>query len=74
MQKFTSIELLEICKKAGDIFLHDDLPIGLDGLVQSPEEYVGTLSSTSGLPHVMVRRNMEKIHHALSHMSTILNG
>ena len=72
--KFTSIELLEICKKAGDIFLHDDLPIGLDGLVQSPEEYVGTLSSTSGLPHVMVRRNMEKIHHALSHMSTILNG
>ena len=74
LQKFTSIELLEICKKAGDIFLHDDLPIGLDGLVQSPEEYVGTLSSTSGLPHVMVRRNMEKIHHALSHMSTILNG
>ena len=32
------------------------------------------LSSTSGLPHVMVRRNMEKIHYALTNMKTVLNG
>src|SRR5207237_2557479 len=28
----------------------------------------------SGLPQVMIRRNMEKIHHALVNMPTILNG
>jgi acyl-CoA reductase-like NAD-dependent aldehyde dehydrogenase len=35
---------------------------------------VRTLSSTSGLPHVMVRRNMAKIHYALTHLAEILNG
>ena len=35
---------------------------------------MATLSRTSGLPHVMVRRNMGKIHHALTHMATVLNG
>ncbi|MEK9772820.1 MAG: aldehyde dehydrogenase family protein [Opitutae bacterium] len=74
LQAFTTSELLDICQRAGDAFLRDDLPIGQDGAAQSPQEYVETLSSTSGLPHVMVRRNMEKIHYALSHMSTILNG
>ena len=33
-----------------------------------------TLSATSGLPHVMVRRNMAKIHQALARMKTVLNG
>src|SRR5262249_11773744 len=30
--------------------------------------------ATSGLPHVMIRRNMDKIHAALSGMKGILNG
>src|SRR5204862_2865750 len=33
-----------------------------------------TLGQTSGLPHVMVRRNMAKVHHALTHLGEILNG
>ena len=33
-----------------------------------------TLSATSGLPHVMVRRNMAKIHDALANMRPMLNG
>ena len=32
------------------------------------------IRSTSGLPHVMVRRNMVKIHFALTIMRTVLNG
>src|SRR6185503_4899850 len=44
------------------------------GHTQSPQQYIETLSSTSGLPHVMVRRNMEKIHLALTNMKTVLNG
>jgi len=74
MQKFSTIELIEICRKAGDVFMHETLPLGDDGIQQSPTDYLETLSSTSGLPHNMVRKNMEKIHYALCNMKTILNG
>ena len=65
---------LEICRKAGEAFLHETLPLGDDGIQQTPTDYLETLSSTSGLPHNMVRKNMEKIHYALCNMKTILNG
>ena len=74
LQKFSTAELLEISRQAGEFFLHEELPVGKAGELQSPQEYLETLSSTSGLPHIMVSRNMEKIHHALTHMDTILNG
>jgi acyl-CoA reductase-like NAD-dependent aldehyde dehydrogenase len=74
LQKFTTAELIKICQKAGDLFLHEDLPLGEGEHLQSAKEYLETLSSTSGLPHVMVRKNMEKIHYALCNMDVILNG
>ncbi len=74
LKKFTVAQLIEICAKAGEHFLNGTLPLGDRGHTQSAAQYVETLSSTSGLPHVMVRRNMTKIHHALTHMKTILNG
>jgi acyl-CoA reductase-like NAD-dependent aldehyde dehydrogenase len=74
LKKLTAAELIEICAKAGEIFLNGTLPIGDKGTSQSPSQYVETLSATSGLPHVMVRRNMAKIHGALTQMKTILNG
>src|SRR5258706_3769489 len=66
--------LIEITSKAGDLFLKGTLPLGDKGQTQSPQEYIETLSATSGLPHVMVRRNMAKIHDALTHMRSILAG
>ena len=74
LQSFSTAQLIEICKKAGDAFLNRNLPLGESGIQQSPIDYVETLSSTSGLPHIMVRKNMEKIHFALCNMKTILNG
>lgn len=65
---------MEISAKAGDLFFKGTLPLGDRGHTQSAEEYVHTLSTTSGLPYVMVRRNMVKIHYALTHMTEILNG
>ena len=56
------------------MFLNETLPLGDQGHTQSPQQYVETLSATSGLPFVMVRRNMEKIATALRQMRTILNG
>lgn len=74
LNKFSCAQLIELCGKAGDLFLNGTLPLGDKGHTQSPQDYVVTLSATSGLPHVMVRRNMQKIHHALTHMRTVLNG
>jgi hypothetical protein len=74
LKKFTIAQLLEICTKTGELFLNGTLPFGDKGHTQSPQQYVETLSATSGLPHVMVRRNMAKIHHALCNMKTVLNG
>jgi acyl-CoA reductase-like NAD-dependent aldehyde dehydrogenase len=74
LRKFTVAELVEISAKAGEFFLNGTLPLGDKGHTQSADEYVRTLSGTSGLPHVMVRRNMAKIHYALTHVQTVLNG
>jgi len=74
LRNFSVAQLVEISAKAGEQFLNGTLPFGDRGHTQSPQEYVETLSSTSGLPHVMVRRNMQKIHHALTHLDTVLNG
>lgn len=74
LKRFSVAELIAKCAEAGDWFLNKTLPLGDQGHVQSPEEYLKTLSSTSGLPHVMVRRNMTKIHYALTHMETVLKG
>jgi len=74
LKKFSSAQLLEICARAGEQFLNGTLPLGDNGVTQSPQQYLETLSSTSGLPHVMVRRNMAKIHSALMNMRSILKG
>ena len=74
LKKFTVDELIEISNKAGDLFMNGTLSLGDRGHTQSPDEYVATLSQTSGLPHVMIRRNMSKITYALQNMRMILNG
>ncbi len=74
LKKFSVAQLIEISAKAGEHFLNRTLPFGDKSHTQSPQEYIETLSSTSGLPHVMVRRNMQKIHHALTNLETVLNG
>lgn len=74
LKKFPVRELLDFSAKAGELFLNGTLPLGDKDHTQSPQQYVETLSRTSGLPWVMVRRNMTKIHHALTQMKTVLNG
>jgi hypothetical protein len=74
LKRFTVAELIDVCARAGGEFIEGTLPLGNHGHPQSPRDYVEALSATSGLPHVMVRRNMAKIHHALTNMGTVLNG
>src|SRR6476469_4524650 len=61
---FATAELIEICRRAADIFLNGTLPLGDD--LQTPDDYVQQVSATTGMPHVMARRNMTKLHGALA--------
>ena len=65
-------ELVEISRRAADIFMKETLPAGDEA--QSPEDYVRQLASTTGLPHVMGRRNMEKIRGVLAGVDSVIAG
>jgi hypothetical protein len=74
LKKFSVADLIEISSRAGEHFLNGTLPLGDKGHTQSPREYIETLSASSGLPYIMVKRNMAKIHFALTNVRTVLNG
>jgi hypothetical protein len=67
-------ELLEITRQAGELFLNKPLPLFEGGALQSPQDYIETLSATSGLPFTLVRRNMARIYQVFTEMPTILKG
>jgi acyl-CoA reductase-like NAD-dependent aldehyde dehydrogenase len=64
--------LADFCEQAAELFLHADLPCG--DSVQSPQQYVESLSALTRLPHTLVRMNMGKIHAAMSQVRTIIAG
>lgn len=69
---FSCAELLEICARAAEHFLNDALPLGEAS--QTPQEYVEQVSGTTGLPYVLVRRNMQKISAVLGRMRSVVDG
>ena len=69
---FTTEELFRMCARAADLFASSALPLG--ETTQSPEDYVLQVSATTGLPHIMVRRNMHKIRTVLAEMESVVNG
>jgi len=69
---FSVAELIEMSVRAAEIFANDELPIGDEA--QTPQNYIEQVSATTGLPHVMARRNMEKIRGALAQMESVLGG
>ena len=50
------------------------MPLNDEGDSQSPDEYVATLSRTSGLPHTLCRKNMDKVFTVFDSMPVILRG
>ena len=69
---FSTLELLEICVSAADSFLHGDLPLG--DQTQTADDYVKQVSATTGMPQVMARGNMKKIHGVMAEATHVLNG
>lgn len=74
LRAMTTGRLIEISKKAGEYFMNGTLPLGLGGITQSPQEFVETLSRTSGLPHSLCRKNMAKVNEVFTMMDTIVGG
>ncbi|MCG3178548.1 MAG: hypothetical protein BIFFINMI_00876 [Phycisphaerae bacterium] len=72
LNRFSVADLLAACRRAADLFMTADLPLG-DGR-QSFDDYVVQLSATTGLPHVLCRSNARKIHTVLTSMAGVLAG
>jgi acyl-CoA reductase-like NAD-dependent aldehyde dehydrogenase len=65
-------DLLQMVKKAADLYTTATLPLG-DG-TQTPDEFVRMQSATTGLPEHMCRFNMTKNHFVLNEMEKILDA
>jgi acyl-CoA reductase-like NAD-dependent aldehyde dehydrogenase len=72
LARFSIAELVSICHRAADHFVNDTLSLGTGP--QTPEDYVKQVSATTGLPYVMVRKNILKIRSMLAEMENVLNG
>ena len=64
--------LVKRVQEAGDLFMNAELPLGSGS--QTPEEFVRVQSSTTGLPEVMCRANMQKIAFVCKEMGSILDS
>ncbi|QQS48668.1 MAG: aldehyde dehydrogenase family protein [Acidobacteriota bacterium] len=69
---FSTDELISMSKRAADYFMNDTLPVG--DQMQTPDDYVRQLSATTGMPHVLVRKNMKKIHGVMAEIDSVLSG
>jgi len=74
LKKFKAADLLRMAQEAGECFLNDTLPVGEEEIPQTPEDYVQSLSATSGLPHSLIRMNMERLTHVFQQVPTIFQG
>ncbi|HKR61185.1 MAG TPA: aldehyde dehydrogenase family protein [Pyrinomonadaceae bacterium] len=72
LASFSTAELVEICSRAAKYFNNGNLPLG--ETIQTPEDYVSQVSATTGMPYVLARNNMGKIHGVLVEVGKVLNG
>src|SRR6185295_17886900 len=65
-------ELIEMMKKAGDLYLNGALTMG--DSEQTPDDFARHQSASTGLPEHMCKGNMAKNHFVLSNMEKILDS
>ncbi|MEM6473410.1 MAG: aldehyde dehydrogenase family protein [Planctomycetota bacterium] len=69
--KYTPAELIEMSKKAAELFETADLQVG--DSMQSVDQFVHQQSASTGLPEHMCRSNMKKNSFVLSNIDEILD-
>jgi acyl-CoA reductase-like NAD-dependent aldehyde dehydrogenase len=65
-------ELIEMMKRAADLYLNDALTMG--DSEQTPDDFARHQSASTGLPEHMCKANMTKNHFVLSNMEQILDS
>jgi acyl-CoA reductase-like NAD-dependent aldehyde dehydrogenase len=65
--------MLGIFARAAELFMQAELPVS-EGVTQTPEAYAHSLSATCGMPHALIRANMQKIADVMTQMPVILKG
>ncbi len=74
LQEIPSADLLKMSKEAGEIFMNGEVSMFEGGKPQGPQDYMDSLSATSGLPYALIKRNMAKIYQVFTEMEQILAG
>jgi acyl-CoA reductase-like NAD-dependent aldehyde dehydrogenase len=72
LARLSTAELLAITRRAAELFAHGELPVGDEP--QTPARYLEQLAATTGMPHALGRRNVEKIRFVLDGMEAVLAG
>ncbi|MBB02498.1 aldehyde dehydrogenase family protein [bacterium] len=72
LKKIDIYELVDMCAKAGDLYLDAELPLG-NG-TQTPEQFCNIQSASTGLPEIMCRKNMDKLAFMMKNMKDILDA
>ncbi len=72
LEAFTVAELVAMCRKAAAIFVTETVPLGDDS--QTFEQYIDSLSATTGMPQALCRANAAKIQRVLAEMDQVLAG
>ena len=70
-QRSTS-DLLDLCRTAAERLAEAELPLG--DQAQGPEDYLRQVSSTTGLPVTLARRNLAKNVYVLREMKRVIAG
>src|SRR4029077_7385387 len=72
LREIPTRQLLQMVKKAGELYAKAELPLG-DG-TQTADQFARMQSATTGLPENMCRFNMEKNEFVLGNMDRILDS
>ncbi len=72
LQAMSPAELIEKCKKAGELFESGTLTVG--DSQQSPEDFIQQQSATTGMPISMCQANVAKNAFVLKNIDTILDA
>ena len=72
LAQYATADLITLCRRAAKHFMFDALPLG--DASQSPQDYIEQLSTTTGLPHTLVRRNMTRVFSAMAEMDQVIKG
>jgi acyl-CoA reductase-like NAD-dependent aldehyde dehydrogenase len=72
LRQFSIPQLVDICAKAGELYLNGTLPCGNGSL--TPADFCRMQSATTGLPEHMCAGNMRKNAFVLSHMGDVINA